>query len=179
MSGLQTLIKCANHYINEHGLAFNASKTSCVIFGKCCFEQPKWFLNGMELKWDNEMKYLGAILSKTYHTNQQERLKTSHNACYGLQGSGMCTDGVKPEVVSHLWKAMIQTILLYPTLSKSDIVEMDKLHAKLIKSALGFTKYYRTTPLLNAMNANKIANLRNIYTVDLLRSMLFLANLKQ
>ncbi len=77
---------------------------------------------------------------------------------------------------------MIQPILLYGTrslpLSKSDIVEMDKLQAKLIKSVLGFTKYYRTTSLLNAMNVNKIANLRNIYTVDLLKSML-LADLKQ
>ena len=119
----------------------NASKTSCVIFGKCYFEQPKWFLNGTELKCDNEMKYLGAILSKKYHTHQQERLKASRKAFYGLQGSGMCANGVRPEVVSHLWKAMIQPILLYATqslpLSKTDIVEMDKLQAKLIKSALG------------------------------------------
>ncbi len=117
------------------------------------------------------MKYFGAILSKKYHTHQQERLKASHKAFYGLQGSGMCANRVRPEVVSHLWKAMIQPIL-YATqtlpLSKSDIVEMDKLQAKLIKSALGFTKYYRTTPLLNAMNVNKIANLRNI-----LKSMFF------
>ncbi len=35
-----------------------------MIFGKCYFEQPKWFLNGTELKCDNEMKYLGAIVSK-------------------------------------------------------------------------------------------------------------------
>ncbi len=56
-------------------------------------------------------------------------------------------------------------------LSKSDIVEMDKLQAKLIKSVLGFTKYYRTTPLLKAMNVNKIANLRNIYTINLLKSL--------
>ncbi len=47
VSGLQTLIKCDNHYITEHRLAFNASKTSHVIFGKCFFEQPKWFLNRM------------------------------------------------------------------------------------------------------------------------------------
>ncbi len=77
---------------------------------------------------------------------------------------------------------MIQPILLDSTqslpLSKSDIVEMNKLEAKLIKCALGFTKYYRTTPLLNAMNVNKIANLRNVYTVDLLKSIL-LADLKQ
>ncbi len=115
MSGLKTLITCANHYITEHGLKFNASKTSYVIFGKCYFEQLKWVLNGTELKCDNEMKYLGVILSKKYHTDQQKRLKTSRKAFYGLQGSGMCVNGVRPEVVSHLWKAMIQPILLYGT----------------------------------------------------------------
>ncbi len=118
------------------------------------------------------MKCIGAILSTKYHTPQQERLKASRKAFYGLQSSGMCTSGVRPEVVSHLWKSMIQPILLHATqslpLSKSDIVEMDKLHAKLIKSAISFTKYYRKTPLLNAVNVNKIANLRNIYTVNLL-----------
>ncbi len=79
--------------------------------------------------------------------------------------------------MSHLLKAILQPILLYATqslpLSISDIVEMDKLQAKLINSVLDFIKYYRTTPLLNAMNVNKIANLRNIYTVDLLKSMCF------
>ncbi len=39
VSGLQTLIKCANHYTTDHGLAFNAFKTSCVIFGKYYFKQ--------------------------------------------------------------------------------------------------------------------------------------------
>ncbi len=56
---------------------------------------------------------------------------------------------------------------------------MDKLQAKLIKCALGFTKYYRTTPLLYAINVNKIANLRNIYTVEILKSTFFLADLTQ
>ncbi len=57
-------------------------------------------------------------------------------------------------------------------------MSLDKLQARLIKNALGFTKYYRTTPVLNATNVNEIANLRNIYTVDLLKRM-FLADLKQ
>ncbi len=85
----------------------------------------------------------------------------------------MCANGVRPEVVSHLWNAMIQPILLYAThslpSSKSDIVEMDKLQAKLIKCVLCFTKYYRTIHSLNAMNVNTIANLRHIYTVNLLK----------
>ncbi len=85
--------------------------------GKCYFEQPKWFLNGTELKCDNEMKYLGAMLSTKFHTHQQERLKSSHKAFYGLQGSGMCANGVRPEVVPHLCKAMIQPILVYATQS--------------------------------------------------------------
>ncbi len=69
---------------------------------------------------------------------------------------------------------MIQPILLYDTqslqLSTSDIVEMDKLQANLLKRALGFTRYYRTTALLNGMFVNKIANPRNLYTVVLLKS---------
>lgn len=79
MSGLQTLIKCTDHYKTEHKMAFNATKTICVTFGKCYFEQPKWFLNGTEVKCDNEMNYLGTVISKKYHTNQQHRLKASHN----------------------------------------------------------------------------------------------------
>ncbi len=81
--------------------------------------------------------------------------------------------------ISHDLHRVITHSLVRVILSKSDIVELDKLQAKLIKSALGFTKYYRTTPLLNAMNVNKIANLTNIYTVDLLKSKFFLADLKQ
>ncbi len=88
-----------------------------MIFGKCYFEQPKWFLYGTELKCDNDMKYLGTILSKKYHTHQQEILKASRKAFYAIQGSTICANVVRPEVVSHLWKAMIHPILLHATQS--------------------------------------------------------------
>ncbi len=81
----------------------------------------------------------------------------------------MCDNGVKPDVVAHLWKAMIQPILLYGTqyspINKTDITEIDKSQAKLLKSAIGLHKYYRNPPLLNAMNVNKIPMLRDIYTL--------------
>ncbi len=76
VSGLQTLIKCANHFITKQRLT--------------------------ELKCDNEMNYLGAILSTKYHTHQQQRMKGSHKAYYALQGNGMCANGLRPEVVSYL-----------------------------------------------------------------------------
>ncbi len=68
---------------------------------------------------------------------------------------------------------MIQPILPYGTklllINKTDITEIDKSQAKLLKSAIGLQKYYRNTPLLNAMNVNKIPNLKDlIYTLHLL-----------
>ncbi len=72
---------------------------------------------------------------------------------------------------------MIQPILLYGTqsllINKTDITQIDNSQAKLLKSAIGLHKYYRNSPLLNAMNANKIPKLRDIYTLDLLRNAMF------
>ncbi len=52
----------------------------------------------------------------------------------------MCDNGVKPDVIAHLWKAMMQPILLYGTqslpINKTDITEIDKSQAKLLKSAI-------------------------------------------
>ncbi len=138
---LGELINYANHYITEHGVAFNAAQTRCVIYGKCYFKQPKWFLNGTESKFDDKIKYLGAIFSKKHHIHQQERLNAPGKAFYLLQGSGICADGLRAEVASHLWKAMSNLHCILP-LSKSYIMELDKLQAKLMKGALGFTKYY-------------------------------------
>ncbi len=53
------------------------------------------------------------------------------------------------------------------------ITEIDKSQAKLHKSAIGLHKYYRNSPLLNAMNVNQIPKLRDIYTFDLLRNAMY------
>ena len=70
---------------------------------------------------------------------------------------------------------MLQPVLTYGIQSipfrKSDLTEMDKLQAKLIKSTLGLSKYARTTPLINAMNISKITKLKDIYSLDLMKQM--------
>ncbi len=72
---------------------------------------------------------------------------------------------------------MIQPILLYGSqslpINQTDITEIDKSQANLLKSAIGLHKYYRSTHLLNAMNVNKIPKLRDIYTLDLLRNAMY------
>ena len=47
VSGLQTLINEANQYITQHGLRFNPSKTKCVTFGRSCFPDRSWYLDGV------------------------------------------------------------------------------------------------------------------------------------
>ncbi len=105
------------------------------------------------------------IIANKFHSHQQKQLKAARKALYALQGSGMCDNGVKPDVVAHWWRAMIQPILLYAThsllINNTDITEIDQSQAKLLKSAIGLDKYYRNSPLLNAMNVNTIPKLRD------------------
>ncbi len=116
VAGLQRLINYANHYVVEHGLSFNPIKTNCVTFGKCHLDGAKWTLNNTELLISDELNYLGAIMSSC-HAHQQKRMKACRQGFYGLQASGLCDNGVKPDVAAHLWKAMLQPVLLYGTQS--------------------------------------------------------------
>ncbi len=95
VTGLQNLIDYANCYITEHGLQFNTSKMTFVNFGKSHLENPRWYLNGIELPLSGELNYLGAIIATKIHSHQQKQLKAARNAFYALHGSGMCDNGVK------------------------------------------------------------------------------------
>ncbi len=150
---------------------------TCVTFGKYHLENPKWHLNGIELPVSGQLNNLLAIIAIKYHSHQQMQLKAARKAFYALQGSGMCDNGVKPDVVTQLWNAIIQPILVHGTkyllMNKTDITQIDKSQAKLLESAIGLHKYYRNSPLLNAMNVNKIPKLRDIFTLDLFRKAMY------
>ncbi len=110
VTGLQNLIDYTNYYITKHGLQFNTSKITCE---KSNLENPRWHLNGIELAVIGELSYIRPIITNKVHYHQQNQLKAAIKALYALQGSGMCDNGVKHDVVAHLWRAMIQPILLY------------------------------------------------------------------
>ena len=64
--GLQTLINIANRYITNHGLAFNPSKTECMISGGNPFSvQPEWSMEDHSLRMVPSIKYLGTMLSSS------------------------------------------------------------------------------------------------------------------
>ena len=84
-------------------------------------------------------------------------------AFYGLQCAGLCAGGVALTVSAHMFNVAIQPILTYgcTTLNFTlfSVKELDKVQAKLLKSALGLPNFCHNTPLLQALKVKKIDNL--------------------
>ena len=102
------MINAAKSYIVEHGLNFNPTKIICKTFGTCNFENaPKWYLNGSLLHSDNLITYLGTTLTGNVTDHINTRIQAAKRAYYGLQSSGVCSDGVTPKTLSHIYKVGI------------------------------------------------------------------------
>ena len=76
---------------------------------------------------------------------------------------GLCAKGANPFTIAHIYKTAIQPILTYGcstlNLKHTDINELEKVRASLIKTALGLPKYSRNTPILRALNIKKISRI--------------------
>ena len=176
-TGLQNLINFANEYVSSHGLSFNAKKSNAVIFGKCYLKPyPTWTINDCIISNVNEIDYLGAVLSNESHSHVNKRIRKCRQSFYSLQGAGMCNNGVKPTVISYLWKSALQPIMLYSNecfnLSNGLFKDMDKLQGKLIKASLGISKFLRSSPLLSSMGIRKIDCIIQCQAIKLFNSMM-------
>jgi hypothetical protein len=82
--------------------------------------------------------------------------------------------GIEPATIAHIWKTAIRPVLSYSTqclsLCNKSIQELDRTQARLLKSALGISKYCKSTQLLEALNVHTISTLINVYSMDLIRS---------
>ena len=148
VTGLQSLIDVPRDYIASHGLNFNPSKTTCTTFGtNHQVVKPIWILNGTKLKQDYAVKYLGTRLSNHARDHIDNRITAARRAFYGLQGAGLCAKGANPFTIAHIYKTAIQPFLTYGcstlNLKHTDINELKKVQASLIKTALGLPKYSR------------------------------------
>ena len=175
--GLQKLITKAHNYVRDHGINFNASKTKCAILGKnYLMRQPIWLLENEKLSLCETIDYLGSIISNNASDHKDSRLKACRTKFYMAKHAGMHGGGVNPDIVSYLWKAAIQPALLYANesipLRNSEILEMDKLQAKLIKHSLGLSKYMRSSALMQAMKIKNCAWWTNMNSLKLFTSIL-------
>ena len=62
--GLQQMIRQCEQYGQEYGVMYNTKKSNCIMFSKAGKETgKKMFLYNEELKWINDIKYLGCYVS--------------------------------------------------------------------------------------------------------------------
>jgi hypothetical protein len=178
VTGLQKLIDHANTYITNHGLSFNATKSSCIIFGKNSFvKQPSWLLNNSSIEVVTEIDYLGAIIGNNYNQSHvSKRVKSCRRSFYNLQSAGLCNNGVKPKVASYLWSSALQPMLLYANhcfnLHKYQLLEYTRIQSKLVKASIGLSKFLRSTPLICALRINSIGALYDVNSVKLYHSII-------
>ena len=118
------------------------------------------------------------MLSSNPKLHFDTRIKSATRDFYGLQCAGLCAGGAAPTVSAHMFNVAIQPILTYGcttlnfTRSSVKLKELDKVQAKLLKSALGLPKFCHNTPLLQALKVKKIDNLLQVQQLSLIRNAL-------
>ena len=147
VTGLQEMLHVTPSYIVDHGLNFNPAKTTCKTFGICNFKQiPNWYINDFLLTNDNAVTYLSTTLTGNVTDHIDTRIQSARRTYYGLQGAGVCCDGVAPKTLSHIYKVVIQPILTYVcsaiNITDISVKSLEKTQCILVKTTL---VYQRTT----------------------------------
>jgi len=183
--GLQTLLDTACQEIKCIGLQFNAKKTFCQINGKAQFlQEPNWHMNNSLLSKSAVVTYLGGELS---NNGSSEHTDARINACtrsfYGLASAGMYSFNMPPDIKACLWRTIAQPALLYACestpLSNTNIKKLEQCQSKLIKSALGLSRYCQSTKLLQALHIDKVKSIIEKQTLTLMRNVLRTDSLAQ
>ena len=139
---------------------------------------PEWYLNGSVLREEATVTYLGTVLSSCCYPKLHfdTKIKPANRAFHGLQCAGLCVGIVTPTVSAHMFNVAIQPILTYGcttlNFTRSCVTELDKVQAKLLKSALCLPKFCHNTPLIQPLKVKKIDNILQVQQLSLIRNAL-------
>ena len=135
-----------------------------------------WKVLTTELTESQEVKHLGVVLSRNNKQHAEERIKSARRAFYSLQGAGLCVGGCSPSTISHIYSTAVRPVLLYGLecvyQDKTVMKSIESMQGKFVKAALGLKKSCRTSPLLQALNVDRISVSVDISKLSLLKSML-------
>jgi exonuclease III len=111
---LQCMLNICCEFGKENGLAFNAKKSLCMMFGKRLSNSPlpMMFIDGMEIKWCDECTYLGIKLcsNKSFKCSADERKR---KFCAAVNSVISKSSNMSEEVIVHVIKMQCLPILTY------------------------------------------------------------------
>ena len=106
----------------------------------------------------------------------ESRIRDANRSFYTLQDAGVCMNGLSPFVSAHVYNIAIRSGLLYGCnslyISKSNLLDIDKLQGKLLKAIHGLPTRCHTTPILQALGINSCAATVTLSSLDLLKTCL-------
>ena len=151
-------------YVEEHGLCFNPTKTSCMVIGKSPFTtEATSYISGVKMQNAKTFKYLGVELGNLSHSaHVKQRIRTTSGAFHKLQAAGLHMKGLSPEAVRHIYLLAILPIMTYGAnalhLTRTYINTMESTHGNnfIIKSYLGLSNYSRTSQLIASLNVQPV-----------------------
>ena len=148
------------HYFRTHGIR----------------ETPSWTLDGITLKEEASVTYLGTTMSDNPTNHIKARISAARRAFYGLQSAGLCSGGVAPHTAAYIYNVAIQPVLSFGcatvNIKSSHIKELEKTQGMLIKAALKLHKSSRNTSLVQALNVKKVKYILDFKQLNLYKNCL-------
>ena len=150
---LQKAMKILEQWATENKLTFNADKTKAMIFtNKRKYRRPTLKINGKEIEYVTEFKYLGVILdNKLSWTKHVEAQTKKAKATIFMTRKMVGKDwGINPKTVKWLYTTTVRPILAYGALVWVGSLQRAEIISKLQKvqrmALLMMTRAMASTP---------------------------------
>ncbi|XP_076030865.1 uncharacterized protein LOC143019049 [Oratosquilla oratoria] len=153
--GCQRVLRCLQDTTKDLGLKFSAPKTKALYFSRTT-PTANLCLNGQDIEWVNEYKYLGVIidrhLSFTSHTKYvAKRVRCRLNAMRAISG---LPGGANSYVLHQVYKTTIRPILDYGSValafaSKTTRHHFDAMQNRAARLILGVPSWSCTQACLH------------------------------
>jgi hypothetical protein len=137
----------------ENGLTFNPTKTTTVLFTRSrrAVKEPKLTMDGKNLEYSNEMKYLGVTIQKrlSWTTHVSERTKKAGRLLNMVQNVIGQNWGLDPDKVLWTHTAIVRPKVCYAAMVWATSIgttmskKMEQLQRKVL---LGASAAMRSTP---------------------------------
>ena len=102
------------------------------------------------------------------------RVSSANRAFYCLQSAGLHKGCVAPSTGLHMYSTLVRSALLYGCqsihMTNKDLIKLDKIQAKYIKTFLGLSHFCHTKPLLKAIGIKPISESISVSSLELFRA---------
>lgn len=173
---LQTLIDLCTTYSKDWRFSFNPSKSKCLAINTGMFRSDSefvWTMNGEPMESSTSAEILGAVFSGNGSSDAHisARISKCRSSFYSLQNKGILHSYISPAVKAFIWKTYCLPVLLYAIecfpVNSSESRDLESCQGNLVKRGIGLSKFYRSSPLLGALEIPTISENVTLMRVSL------------